>query len=124
MTFTHICLLVRNYEMRFYFYRDVMQFEVVWGDPASSYAELRAGDGSLIAISTLETMAGVVNSSPSDADNAVNIFHVDDLESAVRDLEERGATFVAEIRDRPSWGVRTAHLRDPAGNLLELNSPL
>ena len=124
MTFTHIRLLVQNYETCFYFYRDVMKFEVVWGDEAGEYAEFRAGDGSRIAINTLETMADIVGSFAPDADNAVLIFHVDDLESAVRDMKGRGATFVTEIRDRPSWGVRTAHLRDPALNLLELNTPL
>ena len=124
MTFTHIRLLVQNYETCFYFYRDVMKFEVVWGDEAGEYAEFRAGDGSRIAINTREIMADIIRPPTSDADNAVLIFHVGDLESAVRDLKERGATFVTEIQNRPSWGVRTAHLKDPALNLLELNTPL
>jgi hypothetical protein len=39
-------------------------------------------------------------------------------------LKARGAQFVADLTDRPDWGIRTAHLRDPDGNLIELNSPL
>jgi catechol 2,3-dioxygenase-like lactoylglutathione lyase family enzyme len=26
--------------------------------------------------------------------------------------------------DRPEWGIRTAHFRDPDGNLIEINQPL
>lgn len=124
MKLTHTRLLVENYDACFRFYRDVMKLEVIWGDETGEYAEFRAGDGSLIALNTLETMADIIGSSNSNADNAVLIFHVDDLESAVRDLKDRGAHFVTEIQDRPSWGIRTAHLRDPALNLLELNTPL
>ena len=124
MTFTHTRLLTDNYEACFRFYRDVMRFEVAWGDEASSYAEFRAGDGARIAVNDHEVMADIAGPFVPDANNAVLIFHVDDLERAVQDLKGRGATFVAEIQDRPSWGVRTAHLRDLGGNLLELNTPL
>ena len=130
MTFTHARLLVENYEACFRFYRDVMGFEVVWGDEAGSYADFRAGDGILLAINDRGVMKEVVGETPSSkrSDNAVLIFHVDTLESAVQTLKERGAAFVTEIQDRPSWGIRTiyltVHLRDSAGNLLELNTPL
>ena len=36
----------------------------------------------------------------------------------------RGATFLTEPRDQPVAFIRTAHLRDPAGHLIEINSPL
>ena len=125
MKFTHTRLLVENYAACFRFYQGVMQLEAVWGDEEGSYADFRAEDGgSLLAINAREIMADIVGSPDSSSDNAVLIFHVDDLESAVQTLKERGATFVTEIQDRPSWGIRTAHLRDPAGNLLELNTPL
>ena len=124
MKFTHTRLLVENYAACFRFYRDVVQLEVVWGDEEGSYADFRAGDGALLAISDREVMADIVAPSTSHSDSAVLVFHVDDLESAVQDLKERGAVFVTEIQDRPTWGIHTAHLRDPAGNLLELNTPL
>ncbi len=124
MKLTHTRLLVDNYKACFHFYRDVMMLEVVWGGESGSYADFRAGDGLLIAISAHEVMTGIIAPLTSHSDSAVLIFHVDDLESAVRGLKERGATFVTEIQDRPSWGIRTAHLRDPEGNLLELNTPL
>ncbi len=124
MKFTHIRLLVKNYTTCFRFYRDVMAFEVVWGDETSGYADFRAGEGPLIAVNDREVMADIVGASTYNADNAVLIFCVDDLERSVQTLKGRGANFVAEVQERPAWGVRTAHLRDPALNLLELNTPL
>ena len=38
--------------------------------------------------------------------------------------EGRGARPVAPPVDRPAWGIRTAHYRDPDGNLVEINKPL
>ena len=52
------------------------------------------------------------------------VFEATDLDSTVEALKARGADFVAELQDRPDWGIRTAHLRDPEGNLIELNEPL
>lgn len=125
MKLTHIRLLVKNYEVCFRFYRDVMKFEVVWGDETSGYADFKTEDGSLLAINDREVMKEVVGESAARerSDKVVLIFEVDDLERAVQDLKGRGATFVAEIQERPSWEIRTAHLRDPAGNVLELNTP-
>ena len=125
MKFTHTRLLVENYGVCVRFYRDVMGFEVVWGDEESGYAEFRAEDnGSLVAVNAREIMADIVGEPESNSDNAVLIFHADNLENLVQNLKGRGATFVTEIQVRPEWGIRTAHLRDPAGNLLELNTPL
>ena len=126
MKLTHTRLLVANYAACFRFYRDVMQFEVLWGDEEGSYADFRVGDGSLLAVNARGVMKEVVGEAPFSerSDSVVLIFEVEDLEHAVQTLKERGATFVTETRDRPSSGVRTAHLRDSAGNLLELNTPL
>lgn len=61
---------------------------------------------------------------PSGQDAAMLVFRVDDVGAAAKTLGRLGATQVAAARDRPEWGpeLRTAHLRDPAGNLLELQS--
>ena len=46
-------------------------------------------------------------------------FMVDDADEAFRKLTERGIEGVVAPEDRP-WGQRTAYVRDPAGNLVEL----
>jgi hypothetical protein len=39
-------------------------------------------------------------------------------------LGARGVSFLNEPHDRPDWGIRVLHLRDPDGLLIELNEPL
>ena len=52
------------------------------------------------------------------------IFAVEDLNAIAERLVDHGIALVSEPSDRPEWGIRAAHLRDPDGNLIELNSPL
>ncbi|MEU4825161.1 glyoxalase/bleomycin resistance/extradiol dioxygenase family protein [Actinomadura citrea] len=61
---------------------------------------------------------------PSGQDGSMLVFRVDDVDAAAGTLRGLGAVQVAGPRDRPEWGpgLRTAHLRDPGGNLLELQS--
>jgi predicted enzyme related to lactoylglutathione lyase len=61
--------------------------------------------------------------SPSQ-DRVALIFSVDDLDASVAKMEPHGVALVATPQDRPGWGIRTAHLRDPDENLIELNVPL
>jgi len=48
-------------------------------------------------------------------------FHVEDLDAALAELDARGVQ-VSPARDIPGGG-RQAFLRDPSGNLIELNQP-
>jgi len=41
-----------------------------------------------------------------------------------RRLSADGVEFVAGPTDHPEWRIRTAHLRDPDGTLVEINEPL
>ena len=61
--------------------------------------------------------------SPSQ-DRVALIFSVDDLDASVAKIESHGLALVARPQDRPGLGIRTAHLRDPDENLIELNVPL
>ncbi|WP_425569453.1 VOC family protein [Nonomuraea salmonea] len=59
-----------------------------------------------------------------DGDRAMLVMKVDDVDTAAGCLERHGATVAAPPQDRPAWGptLRTAHLRDPEGTLIELQS--
>ena len=39
-------------------------------------------------------------------------------------MRARGVALVAEPQDCPDWMMRTAHFRDPDGNLIEINSAI
>ncbi|WP_173091833.1 VOC family protein [Actinomadura verrucosospora] len=71
-----------------------------------------------------ETVGTADLPAPSGQDGSMLVFRVDDVDKAAAALGALGGTVVAEPADRPEWGpgLRAAHLRDPAGNLLELQS--
>ena len=45
---------------------------------------------------------------------------VPDVDATVAALPDR--SLVAEPADRPGWGLRSAYLRDPEGNLVEVQT--
>lgn len=129
MKLTHIRLLVVDMDACFRFYRDVMGFEVLWGREGGGYAVFETGGGISLAIFPRQEMAESVGTAEAPVevecqDRALLIFGVEDLEATVAGLRARGAEFVRGVEDHADWGIRTAHLRDPAGTLIELNSPL
>ncbi len=129
MRFTHTRLLVVNFDACFCFYRDVMDLEVAWGAEGEGYADLKAKDGASLSLFQREVMSealGTLNL-PFEAsiqDRVALIFETDDLEASITQLRQKGATFIVQAQDHPDWGIRTAYLRDPDGNLIEINSPL
>ena len=115
MHLTHVRLLVEDFSASYRFYRDVLGLETGWDDNGA-YAEFRAGDGVMIAILPRAELA--------DAGAAVLCLDVADVDAAAAAVRERGGELVREPHDRPEWGLRLAHLRDPDGNVIELNRDL
>ena len=126
---THLRLLVSNYQDSFLFYRDVLGFYIEWGDENSGYAELHTGDNIKLALLRKEVMAEAVPSAyqPSaiECHNKVAlVFAVDNVDELYQHLKEHNVIIVTQPLDRPEWGLRTAHFRDPDGNLIEIFSNL
>lgn len=131
MKLTHIRLLVNDFDVCFRFYRDVMGFAVQWGAEGGDYAAFRSRGEAMVALFSRQGMAETLGAGdlPSEAscecqDRYVLTFETADLDAMADALKARGAVFVSELQDRPDWGIRTVHLRDPEGNLIEVNSPL
>ncbi|MFV9644620.1 MAG: VOC family protein, partial [Desulfobacterales bacterium] len=51
-------------------------------------------------------------------------FEVPNVDKATQELKAKGVVFETEPTDRSVWGIRTAHFRDPDGNLIEINQAL
>jgi lactoylglutathione lyase len=121
---THLRLLVSNYKDSFLFYRDLLKFDVDWGDEDSGYAEFNTGYLKL-GLFQKELMSKVVPSveQPSyvaNRDKIVLIFAVDNVDEVYQQVKAHNAIAVTKPTDRPDWGIRTAHFRDPDGNLIEV----
>ena len=128
LKFTHTRLLVSDVQACLHFYRDVLGFEVLWTDEEGNYASFKTGDV-VLALNRQDSMAAAVGTAdkpPSAAcqDKVALIMAVEDMDAVYRQLRERGVTFVTDPLDRPNWGLRTAHFRDPDGNLIEINSSI
>ncbi|WP_219838175.1 VOC family protein [Paenibacillus sp. R14(2021)] len=124
MRISHVRLLVPDVTACFLFYRDCMRLEVRYGNEETPYAEFQTGDVSLALEPLLvnageETLRRPVAFSAED--RAAIIFSVNDVDAAYEELKGRAVTLVKEPHDTPEWGHRVAYVRDPAGNLIELN---
>ena len=118
MRFSQARLLVDDFAEAFRFYRDTLGLEVASGDESSGYASFGAGT---VAVAIFERggQAEVVELRPP-GDSTLLVLEVDDVDAAVAGLE---AHVVRAPVDKPHWGGRVAHLRDPSGNLVELFEP-
>jgi len=129
MELTQVRLLVKDFDVCFRFYRDVMAFPVLWGGEGSGYADFEVGERARLALFDRRAMAETVGTAalPQEAacqDRAMLIFEAQDLGGTVAELRARGAEIVVDAADYPGWGIRAAYLRDPDGTLIELYSPL
>ncbi|WP_432923074.1 VOC family protein [Microbispora sp. CA-135349] len=98
---------------------------LVKGDQDGPYANWDRGGEAVLALldrSMLERVTGIGLGGPGDT--TMLVLTVDDVERAVAAGAACGGRVVVPPGDRPEWGptCRTAHLRDPDGNLVELQS--
>ena len=113
-------LFVEDLDRSLAFYVDVLGCLVSHRhDP---YAQLHTGTTRL-AFYTRDAMSetlGVPLARPADDAPAFEIgFKFDDVDAVYEDLVARGVPSVSPPIDQP-WGQRTAWVRDPDGNLVEL----
>ncbi|MEV4255109.1 VOC family protein [Spirillospora sp. NPDC049652] len=125
-------LLIDDFDACARFYTGALR-ELLGVEPARMLPEARYahwdldGEGalSLFGRAAIAAVTGTAGLPPaSGQDRSMLVFKVDDVDAATKALEALGASVVAAPADRPEWGpnLRSAHLRDPDGNLLELQS--
>ncbi|RWZ60360.1 VOC family protein [Halobacillus fulvus] len=126
MELTHIRLLVDDYQKSFLFYRDVLGFEVEWGDGHSNYADFKGLGGAKLAIferKQMEAALGNENYPRTEQDHSLVIFRVKSVDNFYNEWKNDIA-FLSEPVSQPEWMIKVIHFRDPDGNLIELNEPL
>lgn len=125
MRFNCVRLLVSDFKACFRFYSQVLGFEPSIGDENDDFAAFLTEGGFELSIFRKDLMAGVVGTSslPANAqaqDGSVIIFQVESVDKMAEKLRSKGVKLASEPTDRPEWGLRTAHFRDPDGNLFEI----
>ncbi len=122
MQWTHVRLLVDDYAGCYAFYRDVLGFKPHFDGEDSVYAEFETGEitFSLYKRDMMDAAIGVPHHSGRGEDRVLLWLRVENVDEATIALQTKGVTFVTPPTDRPQWGLRTAHFRDPDGNLIEI----
>ncbi|MGV9267945.1 VOC family protein [Kitasatospora sp. NPDC003701] len=127
-------LLVSRFAECFGFYRAVLPrltgAVLAKGEPAGPYANWEVDDRAVLALYDRAMMAAALGTDglparpPAAQDGAMLVFRVDDVDGALAFCLGHGGTPVSGPTDRPEWGpnLRSAHLRDPDGHLIELQS--
>jgi len=124
-TFTRLLVDQADFHACFDFYKNVLGFKVTWGEGDDVYASFDTGVTN-IAINAYWTVGDALGlpPDPPKTDRSILIFEVDNVDTRYEELKTRGVTFTHPPQDRVDWGIRTAHFRDPAGNLIEINQYL
>ncbi len=99
----------------------------VKGHADAYYAQWDLGGEALLVLYRRERMRAALPVGEQGAgrrDAVMLVLRVDDVDAAFAGAVEAGGRVVAPPRDRPEWaaGLRTAHVRDPDGNLVEFQS--
>lgn len=133
MDVLHPRLLVTRFAECFAFYDAVLPAlagaTLTRGGSGGPYASWDAGTEGVLAIFDRAAMAAVAGTAglPATAaaqDRAMLVSRVDDVGAAFALCLRHGARAVTAPAARPEWGptLRNALVRDPEGNLLELQS--
>ncbi|MFX0579920.1 hypothetical protein [Nocardia nepalensis] len=130
----HPRLLVTHFAECFEFYNAVLPelvgAKLIKGTAAGPYANWDVDDQAVLVLFARAAMAEVAGTTdlpstvPPAQDAVMFVCRVSDVDAGLALCLRNGAKLVAVAVDRPEWGpnLRTAHLRDPEGTLIELQS--
>ncbi|MER5542891.1 VOC family protein [Streptomyces sp. NPDC001118] len=122
MELAQVRLLVTDFAVCYRFYADVLGLKPQSGATEGPYEKFSPHTGSAgIALQDRAMMAEILDELGESAcgHRSLVVLRVDDLDAYVAEIIGRGATMLREpapMTDR----MRVAHLKDPEGNLVEL----
>jgi catechol 2,3-dioxygenase-like lactoylglutathione lyase family enzyme len=120
-----VVLFVADLERARAFYQDTLGLALKFEDKDSAYFELEGASLLLLTIAGAQDLLSnevVAAQHPTVASSHLVAF-VEDVDAVYCDLVAKGVEFVREPVDR-AWGMRTAHFRDPDGNIWEIAQSL
>ncbi|MCI4372200.1 MAG: VOC family protein [Thermoplasmata archaeon] len=129
LQFYGVRLLVKDFAKSWRFYRDVLGLTPNKGHGQPPYGEFLSKNRSVVSIFDRKLMATAVGLAPgryaaTATGRAALVFEVTDVDATARRLRQRKVRLLQGPTDRPDWRLRTIHLRDPDGYLIEIYSPM
>ncbi|HXQ48332.1 MAG TPA: VOC family protein [Thermoplasmata archaeon] len=129
LQFYCVRLLVKDFARSWRFYRDLLGLIPRKGHGAPPYGEFVQKNRTVLSLFDRNLMAKAVGlpagrSPAATLGRAALIFEVTDVDATARRLRRRGIRPLVEPTDHPDWGLRTLHLSDPEGHLIEIYSEL
>jgi catechol 2,3-dioxygenase-like lactoylglutathione lyase family enzyme len=120
---THIWLLVESMPPALRFYHETLGLEIA--SDLGVFVELKANPNCQLSLFERRAMHSAEVGLPLDlagGQHGVIAFEVENLDSYCDGLREQGVDLASAETNHPEWGLRTAFLYDPDGNLLCLYS--
>jgi lactoylglutathione lyase len=129
LQFSRVRLLVQDFGKAWRFYRDVLGLTPAKGHGRPPYGEFVWKGQAVVAIFDRDLMAKAVGLDSgryprASVGTSALIFEVKDVDAAAKRLRRRGVRLLQGPTDRPDWSLRTLHLRDPDGHLIEIYSEI
>jgi catechol 2,3-dioxygenase-like lactoylglutathione lyase family enzyme len=129
LRFYCVRLLVRDFATSWRFYRDVLGLTPLKGHGTPPYGEFVQKGRAVVALFDRKLMASAVGlpagtSAGRSVGRSALIFEVRDVNITAGRLRRKGVRLLKGPTNHPDWGLRTIHLRDPDGHLIEIYSPI
>ena len=134
MNLKYICtrLNVQNYLDCKLFYQDVLGLKVSLANDAEEYAEFDAGETKITILNRLRLKEYIDSIESATYDHRdvkiILTFAVPDLDDAISQLKAKGVAIFSSPWQHPEEGLAggfiTACIRDPDGNIIELEQIL
>lgn len=116
-----VVLFVTDLKRARTFYQDTLGLVMTFEDQHSAYFELKGASLLLLSIAGAQDLLSreaVPVQRPADA-RSQHVAFVEDVDAVYEELVAKGVEFIREPIDR-EWGMRTAHFKDPDGNIWEI----
>ena len=129
MIASHFRLLVGDFPATFRFYRETVGLPTTYPpESAGPYAEFELGGDKYLGLFDRGLMLEAVGR-PAELErthdvHAMLCISVPDVDAEAQRLEALGVELEAPPADHEPWGMRTLHVLDPEGNLVEFYGPL
>ena len=123
----YLRLLTNNYKDMWIFYSKTLELKPRFNEKDGVYEEFETKDAKLSIYDKkfmINEIEGVKETGNVSNDQFVIILRVENVEEVYNKLKTKGIEFLTPPVNRKNWAIKTAHFRDPDGNLIEINQPL